>query len=331
VESHAAQLKKYLSEQKTLPDLICVQETFLKTSSKFNIPGFAKETLCRVTEKGGGVATFIREGLAYIREPLPTDIEGITLQIKINKRDVHISNIYIRPQIDVNIDDLRNIFSRPNSIICGDLNAKNTLWGSPKNDGRGDIISDLLDECNLTVLNTGEGTFLKRDLTMSHLDLGIASNSMATKCAWEVLDECWSSDHLPTKIIYGEAPDIEEAIFRKWNFKKADWANFTRQAGEEINESLLVQSIEDSCNNLTNAIQKLAKNNIPKTNPANGKKRLVPYWNSECTAAVKNKEKCRKRMKKSKLLRDGNLYREAKAKTKYIIKTAKKGILAKLL
>ena len=75
---------EYLSRQKTLPDLVCVQETFFKTSSKFNIPGYIKEMKCRENEQAGGVATFVREGLAYVREPVPMDVEGICVKININ-------------------------------------------------------------------------------------------------------------------------------------------------------------------------------------------------------------------------------------------------------
>ena len=104
------------------------------------------------------------------------------------------------------------------------------IFGDHLNDARGNLISNFLDDFNLTVLNTGEGTFLKQDLTMSHLDLGIASDSLASKCTWEALDDCWNSDHLPTLITYGEPPDIEVAQFRKWNFRKANWDMFTKQA-----------------------------------------------------------------------------------------------------
>src|SRR5271163_4597958 len=51
---------------------------------------------------------------------------------------------------------------------------------------------------------------------------------------------------------------------------------------------------------------------------------MVPYWNDECDEAVKIKEKVRKRMKHTKLLSDGNLYFEAKAKTQFVIKNTKK-------
>jgi len=282
------------------------------------------EMKCRDVEQGGGVATFIREGLSYIREATPLDIEGIVVKIQINKKSINISNIYLKPKPDPDLNSLKEIFSKPSTILCGDMNAKNTLWGSDRNDARGNIIADLIDEYDLTVLNTGEGTFIKQDGTLSHLDIGVASSNLAAKCRWEVLDSCWNSDHLPTQITYGEAPDIEDGHFKKWNFRKADWGNFSSQVSEKINEKLLLPSIQESCKLISTEIEKLAENNIPQTNPINNTKRMVPFWNEDCNAAVKNKEKLRKKMHDSKTLPDGNLYRKAKAKTQYIIKNSKK-------
>ena len=174
------------------------------------------------------------------------------------------------------------------------------------------------------MLNTGEGTFIKQDGTLSHLDIGVASNSLAVKCRWEVLDCCWNSDHLPTQITFAEAPDIEDSQFKKWNFRKADWESFTQQAKEEITEKLLVPSIQESCKLISSSIEKLAENSIPKTKPVNNSKRMVPFWNEDCDVAVQNKEKSRKKMHDSKTLSDGNLYRKAKAKTQYIVKNSKR-------
>ena len=101
------------------------------------------EMKCRDAEQGGGVATFIREGLGYIREATPPDIEGIVIKIEINKKAINVSNIYLKPKPDPDINSLKEIFSKRSTILCGDLNAKNTLWGSDKNDARGNLIADL--------------------------------------------------------------------------------------------------------------------------------------------------------------------------------------------
>ena len=40
LNAHSAELKHYISCAKNIPDIICVQETFLKPDSKFKIAGY---------------------------------------------------------------------------------------------------------------------------------------------------------------------------------------------------------------------------------------------------------------------------------------------------
>ena len=60
------------------------------------------------------------------------------------------------------IDEQRNV------IIGIDTNAHSTLWGSPENNSRGDLLEDTIVTKNLTLLNTGgEPTFIGRN-TKTH-------------------------------------------------------------------------------------------------------------------------------------------------------------------
>ena len=49
-------------------------------------------------------------------------------------------------------------FQWGNVLICGDLNAKSVLWGSPESNARGRVLEKILDECDKVVLNTGMAT-----------------------------------------------------------------------------------------------------------------------------------------------------------------------------
>jgi ribonuclease HI len=325
LNAHSAELKHYLSRVKILPDIICVQETFFKPDSKFKIVGYSVEQKSRRTSKGGGVATFIRDGIKYNRQPSPDSLEAVSIAIEIKQqRIIIINNIYISPNSDINIDDLQEILDKPNSLTCGDLNAKNTLWGAPENDARGKIIGDLIETHDLTVLNSGGGTYIKQDGSLSHLDVSIAKNNIAAKCNWHVHDEAWGSDHLPVFTTLNERPDFEESSISKWLFKKADWESFRSQASLEITNELISPSIDESVRKINEKITQIASRCIPKSKGQQNHKRTVPYWNEACTAAVKNKEKARKRMHKAKTLESQQEYRMAKAKAQYILKTSER-------
>jgi exonuclease III len=324
LNAHSAELKNFIKNSRNPPDIVCVQETFFKPNTTFKIAGYSSEIKCRQNEKGGGVATFIRDGIVYSRQNAPENAECVVITITANKQQIQIHNLYLSPTCNPDFKYLQQILENPQAIICGDLNAKNTLWGAPENDARGKILGDLIDENNITVLNTGAGTHIKQDGTLSHLDISLATNNIAAKCNWRVHDEDWGSDHLPSFTVINEKPDTEETQSNKFVFKKADWERFNNEAKTEIVPSLQKLSIDEHAAHKCERIIQKAKKTIPKCKANTKRRRLVPYWNDACTEAVKNKERTRKQMHKTKTLEDQLIYRQAKAKAQFTLKKTEK-------
>jgi len=81
----------------------------------------------------------------------------------------------------------------------------------------------MLDKYNFTLLNTGEGTYQKSDGNMSVLDLSLASNTIANKSNYNLLDNTLGSDHLPAIITIGDSLQRDECFTQTWNLNKADW------------------------------------------------------------------------------------------------------------
>ena len=218
IKAHSHQLKLFINSAQIKPHIICIQESWLKEQTNFTIPGYITEKKCREGGRGG-VATSVKEGVAYSRctEVEREEVEAVVTQIHTDHGDpINIVNIYIPPSVKITNNDLHTIFQLNNVIICGDINAKNKQWGSPQNDVRGKMIQELLEEHDLVVLNTGEGTRLKNDGTYSHLDVGLASINLSTKCNWyRIDDDEWGSDHIPTMIKINEAPQEEEGQAKK--------------------------------------------------------------------------------------------------------------------
>ena len=109
-----------------------------------------------------------------------------------------------------------------------------------------------------------------------------------------------------------------------WNFKKADWDRYRTQAEIEITDSLISSSTDDSCRKISDTIIKVASMSIPKNNGSKNRKKSVPYWNEECTQAVKHKGKARKHMQRTKTLESQQMYREVKAKAQLTLKTSER-------
>ena len=102
--AHGAELKYYIDEIDAKPQIICIQETWLKDTSTNNIPGYNKEVKCRKDRKGGGVAMFIQHTLPYERiQNIPNEIEGITIKVKLIETDLTITNLYLPQHIQLKL------------------------------------------------------------------------------------------------------------------------------------------------------------------------------------------------------------------------------------
>lgn len=321
ISAHSAELKEYIQSAIAVPDIICVQESFLIDSSKFRLKGYDMEAKNRQVKKGG-VAIFIKNGINYSRiDNIPGDLEGVSIKFETANRSMIVSNVYLTRDTDIQL--IRNILGVPNHIVCGDFNAKNTLWGSPINDNRGKDLEDLIDEFGMTVINTGRGTRINNDGSYSHLDLTLVSNNISAKCSWTTIDDTWGSDHLPTLIGYGEMPLVEDGQIEKFVFSKADWSAYHATCKVKLTETLLGIDTEESCANITNVIIQTAEECIPKRK--NGrKKKCLPFWNENCKKAVQNKRRAKANMDRTKSQDDCIAYRQAKALAQRTIRQSEK-------
>ena len=139
---HGNEFNKYLSSLQHTPEIICLQETKLKTEKNFSINGYIVIRKDRNLNKGekasGGVAILVKETLQYKNMELKFDnsmIEclGITLIIKNSK--VNIINVYDPPTNKFNGNIYKKFFQcQGNTIITGDFNAHNCLWKSNQTD-----------------------------------------------------------------------------------------------------------------------------------------------------------------------------------------------------
>ena len=145
----------------------------------------------------GGLVTLIRDSLDYTEITPQDGIECILTIIKSDNNYITIVNLYIPPDQDIDINHISPLFT-PKTVIVGDLNAKNTLWGSPVTDQRGLIIENVMDNNNFTILNNVHPTYTHHNGTRSHLDLSIVCHAFATKGDWDVLPDTLGSDHSPT-------------------------------------------------------------------------------------------------------------------------------------
>ena len=220
--AHQMELKNFLSSTQARPSLVCVQETFFKPNKTIKIPGYKIERRDREGKtSGGGVATLIAEGLSYAVIEAPAGVEALCVQISLtSSRKITVTNIYHPPGKTINAEIFHTIFAIKDNIIVGDLNSHSSLWGSATTNANGRLIETLLEDHQLTTMNTGEGTFIKPcSEGYSPLDLTIVPMDLAVKARWEVLQESLGSDHLPVLTTFNAKPALQDRPPPSWNFK----------------------------------------------------------------------------------------------------------------
>ena len=122
-------------------------------------------------------------------------------------------------------------------IVTGDFNAKSPEWGERRLDDRGELVGEVIVQCDLFVLNRGRKPtcLCYHGMTGSIIDLTIANESAAAKIKdWMVLDLATLSDHKYIRFDLGTAEKrVKQKKAKRWNSKKID--------EEKMREALLEQ------------------------------------------------------------------------------------------
>lgn len=135
--SHGQEFKYYVCNLEIKPDIICLQETFLKPHLDFTMPGYA---VIRSDRDGnrGGLAMLVKHGIAHNIIALPEfkSVECQCVQVTCqNNKNVSIFNIYYPCNKLCPYDfEILTKLSLDSTVYCGDFNSHNTLWGSSLSD-----------------------------------------------------------------------------------------------------------------------------------------------------------------------------------------------------
>ena len=327
LKAHREEFEKFIENQQQKPDLICVQETFLKPSDVFDLSGYSIIRKDRLEKKAGGVMTLIRDGISYTKLETNDFIEQVIIEVHTSTKKLIIGNIYCPPNQTHKEKDLIHLFGGRNTILIGDFNAHSSIFGSKSSNSRGRLLENLIENNNFTVISTGAGTHIGFNGNESPIDIAMTSANLATSCSWNVIRDSIGSDHFPTLVTYNEAPFQEDTTAPTWAFKKADWKRFKSHCQENLSsDNFHIEPDEDPSDAYYRYVEILtdaANISIPKIKSKAGV-RSVPYWNSKCQEAVDKRNTALNKMRRTKNIADCIEYRRQKGITQKIIKEAKR-------
>ena len=174
-----------------------------------------------------GAAILIHKRLQYKTIPLNTDLQATAICIHLQHRYT-ICSLYL-PHHVITLAQLEALVRQlqPPFLLLGDVNAKNSLWGSPSTDARGQLFDKLVMNHPITILNAGSPTHYHIQTgAFSTIDVALCSSSRADDFNYEVLSDNHTSDHYPVKISCKQPPTLLSPIPRS-KPSQAKWTEFT--------------------------------------------------------------------------------------------------------
>lgn len=122
----------------------------MKPHLNFTVAGYVVLRRDREQGNGGGVATFIREGIGFKVNHISSEFESLVWGMSGKFKIVNVYN----PCNKLSVDDLLKMSGpgQGKALWCGDFNAHSTLWGSSVTDGNGLAVEEFLMEEGLVCL-----------------------------------------------------------------------------------------------------------------------------------------------------------------------------------
>ncbi|KAL1425444.1 hypothetical protein MTO96_003522 [Rhipicephalus appendiculatus] len=156
-------------------------------------------------------------------------LECCAVTVRLNGVDTTVASVYVRPGQRWNATELLHLTSRLGSdfLLCGDMNAHHTMWGSRTCSSRGSELVDVIHQLGLQVLNTGSFTFVRRTGRPSCSAIDISLASEGARYDWATQPDSWGSDHLPIIIT-----PVGGKIRRTRQCTTIDWRAFRQRLRE---------------------------------------------------------------------------------------------------
>lgn len=263
---------------------------------------------------------YLRCNVPSVQVSLQTELQAVAVKLKY-PFNVTIVNIYL-PDFTWTREDMEDLMRQIPTpfVIVGDFNSHNPLWGSQRLDTRGRIIEDVLEQFDLVILNSGEGTYLNsRGLNFSSADLTICSPNLAPTLIWRVLHDHLYSDHLPISIEILHRPNkVNLNTQERWNLQRADWTYYRKS----FPHTELKISVDKSVEAVTNAILKAADKSVPYCKRGTMKRR-VPWCNDEVKSAILKKKQALNTFRRSPTIENMINCKRCRVKARQIILMSK--------
>lgn len=233
-------------------DICLVSETFATPTVRLNFPNFNVYRADRLNRRGGGAAIIIRRSLPSSLYSTSNDLgaEAVTALLEINGEVTHITAVYNPPDNPITPQLIELLFPKTTkTIVGGDLNSKNTIWGCRTTNKNGEAISSILGKRNFTVVAPLQPTFYSH--ISKHLPdiLDIILHNTTLNISADTLNDL-SSDHIPV------LATVDVSCSTGPGFKlKTNWKSYS----DSLRGLNLPSPPLNNCTDIENCIEQLNK------------------------------------------------------------------------
>ena len=298
IKTNFDQFYQYLHSFQEAPSIISLQSLSVCKGNLPVIQGYYFPQFYSTENDKVRTATYIRKTLQASHIRLPAEVPGNACEISLSNKDtLKVINVYF-PKGCSKPEDTRwmtNLGSG-NWLVMGDFNAHHPMWEGPgsRTTGSGNLLADYIIQSDLCLLNNGAPTRFPdhNGQKPTAIDISLITSHMYASAHWEVHDDPLGSDHCPI-IIKIDHVECQRNVncASNYNYSKADWSLFvsTLEDAEYSSDNL---TLDEQYEKLRYIITEAADKSIPKKqsskyyrHPSN------PWWNEECSNAVKRKRK----------------------------------------
>ena len=305
------------------PLAICLQETMLD----HNTP-CPREYVSYRTEfdpdvgSHGGCLIYTRRDVPQRPIDINSHLQAIAVQIDLTRKYT-LCSLYLPPNSHVSREDLVELIEQlPQPfLLLGDMNSRHPLWGDVLTNPKGKLISTIIENEDIGLLNTGEPThFHSQTNTLSCIDLSLASSNCLIDFNWRTLDDWHTSDHAPILMNTCNGPPARSPP--RWCLNKADWPKF-RELSEIEGDVEEFQTIDNAIDFLNGTLHVAGVNSIPKTTGL-FRRRPVPWWSEELKTLHRATRTALTRCRRHRTDENVIMYKKCRAQFRRAIKAARR-------
>lgn len=211
-------------------DILCIQETHRNlTAHRPKIDGM--QLVIEQPSAKHGSAILVRNDISVTSAEKTYHNEIEVLTIEVGKFTV--TSVYKPPGKDFVFTPPGNFTSQQTKFVLGDFNSHSVLWGYQSTDKNGDSVEGWAEQESLALIHDPKlpHSFQSKIWKKGYNpDLIFTSTAIENRCVKKVYRPIPRTQHRPIGIsVYSDLKTPKIPFKRRFNFKKADWAEYANQ------------------------------------------------------------------------------------------------------